>query len=150
MRIPRSRFIGYFLIAVLLLSTLAACGESQPSVVEFGTRSTPEGPSTPTPVPTPTPAPTATPTPEPTATPTPEPTATPTPEPEPTSPPTPEGPGILTPQPEVSIVMQVESFISAGDMHTCALPPDGIPVCWGDNSALQAMPIDFLPLRNDK
>ena len=42
--------------------------------------------------------------------------------------PTPEGPGILTPQPDVSIVIQPETVISAGDRHTCALPPGGTPV----------------------
>ena len=59
----------------------------------------------------------------------------------------PEEPGILTPQPDVSIVMQQETVISAGDRHTCALPPGGTPVCWGNDSVGQAMPIDFLPLR---
>ena len=48
MRIFHTRFPSPFVIAVLLLFTLAACGEPSPGVVQFEARATPEGPSTPT------------------------------------------------------------------------------------------------------
>jgi len=55
MRTFHTRFPSLFAIAVLLLLTLAACGEPAPGVVQFESRATPEGPTTPTPTPTPAP-----------------------------------------------------------------------------------------------
>ena len=131
MRIFHTRFPSPFVIAVLLLFTLAACGEPSPGVVQFEARATPEGPSTPTPTPAP----------EATATPTPEPTDTPTPTPTPTHTPMPEEPGILTPQPDEPIITQAPSFISSGDVHTCALDltSENMVSCWGSEATGQSV-----------
>ena len=139
MRIFHTRFPSPFVIAVLLLFMLAACGEPSPGVVQFEARATPEGPTTPTPTPTPAPSPTPTPTPEPTATPAPEPTDTPTPTP--THTPMPEEPGILTPQPDEPIITQAPSFISSGDVHTCALDltSENMVSCWGSEATGQSV-----------
>lgn len=119
MKVIRAYSVAGTLIAgLLLLFTLAACGEGEPRVVVREARPTPTSSDpTSTPTPTPTPTPTAAPTPTPTATP----TLTPTPVPSPS--PTME-----------SVVTQAASRITAGALHTCMLDAEGKATCWGEET----------------
>lgn len=119
MKVIRAYSVAGTLIAgLLLLFTLAACGEGEPRVVVREARPTPTSSDpTSTPTPTPTPTPTAAPTPTATATP----TLTPTPVPSPS--PTME-----------SVVTQAASRLTAGALHTCMLDAEGKATCWGEET----------------